>query len=145
MASLYTQDRAIQNGLFNVTLTWDGLGDIDLHVIEPSGTHVSFKKPQGASGVLDLDNRIGYGPEHYYASCDISELQVGRYLVAVNNFMADASQDALIQVSSTQGDIVSRSVSVGEALGDAALEDLTYVYSIDLSLEPVRLTINAIH
>jgi len=145
LASLYTQDRAIQNGLFNVTLTWDGLGDVDLHVIEPSGTHVSFKKPQGASGVLDLDNRTGYGPEHYYASCDVSHLQVGRYLVAVNNFMADANQDALIQVSSTQGDIVSRSVGVGEALGDAALSDLAYVFSIDLSLNPLHLEINPIY
>ena len=145
LASLYTQDGAIQNGLFNVTLTWNGLGDIDLHVIEPRGTHVSFKKPQGASGVLDLDNRTGYGPEHYYASCDVSHLQVGRYLVAVNNFMAEVSQDALIQVSSTRGDIVSRSVSVGEALGDAALSDLTYVFSIDLSLNPLHLEINPIY
>ncbi|MEC8011255.1 MAG: hypothetical protein VX185_10875 [Pseudomonadota bacterium] len=145
LASLYTQDGAIQNGLFNVTLTWGGLGDIDLHVIEPNGAHVSFKKPQGASGVLDLDNRIGYGPEHYYASCDVSHLQVGRYLVAVNNFMADAGQEALVQVSSNQGRIVSQSVGIGEALGDAALEDLTYVFSIDLSLDPLHLEINAIH
>ncbi len=49
------------NGKLKVTLLWDFYGDIDLHVTEPGGNKVWFKKrANSATGAnLDVDNRRG--------------------------------------------------------------------------------------
>lgn len=75
-------------GAFTVTLTWSGLGDEDLHVFEPNGSHVFYAAKQGVVGYLDKDNVYGYGPEHYYASCDPAVMQAGTYQVAINNLQS---------------------------------------------------------
>lgn len=67
-------------------MTWDGPGDVDLHVTEPDGGHVFYASSVGAVGYLDVDNRAADGPEHYYATCDPARLQPGVYSVGVNNF-----------------------------------------------------------
>lgn len=57
-------------------LTWDTGADLDLHVRERSGReHVYWGNADdgGHLGHLDLDDRDGDGPEHYYAECDIFE------------------------------------------------------------------------
>jgi uncharacterized protein YfaP (DUF2135 family) len=46
-----------------ITLTWNTLADIDLHVIEPNGTHVSWERRNGVTAFLDVDNTTGFGPE----------------------------------------------------------------------------------
>ena len=46
-----------------VTLTWNSLADMDLHVIEPDGTHVSWERRNGSSTTLQADNTAGFGPE----------------------------------------------------------------------------------
>ena len=58
------QERASRvgaNGKLKVTLLWDFYGDIDLHVTEPGGNKVWYKKRKNeASGAnLDVDNRRG--------------------------------------------------------------------------------------
>jgi hypothetical protein len=51
------------------TLIWEGLGDLDLHVQEPGGSHI-FWPPENRrgeqGGELDVDNREGPGPENVY-------------------------------------------------------------------------------
>jgi len=46
-----------------VTLTWNSLADMDLHIIEPNGTHVSWQLRQGLTARLERDNTTGFGPE----------------------------------------------------------------------------------
>jgi hypothetical protein len=46
-----------------VTLTWNSLADMDLHIIEPNGRHVSWERRDGVSVTLDRDNTAGFGPE----------------------------------------------------------------------------------
>ena len=46
-----------------ITLTWNTLADIDLHVIEPSGAHVYWERRNGVTAFLDVDNTTGFGPE----------------------------------------------------------------------------------
>jgi uncharacterized protein YjdB len=54
-----------------ITLIWDGLADLDLHVQEPAGAHLFFQNPRGAQGgELDVDNTIGFGPENVYWPTD---------------------------------------------------------------------------
>jgi hypothetical protein len=51
-----------------VTASWDTDNtDIDLHVVEPDGTHVYFSNsnPGGTNGRLSLDATQGFGPEQY--------------------------------------------------------------------------------
>jgi hypothetical protein len=59
----------VQTGDPQFTLIWDSQVDLDLHVIEPGGTHISWMNkgqttPHGGS--LDVDNFKGFGPENVY-------------------------------------------------------------------------------
>ena len=46
-----------------ITLTWNTLADIDLHVVEPNGAHVYWENRTGVTAFLDVDNTTGFGPE----------------------------------------------------------------------------------
>ena len=49
------------------TLIWDTEADIDLHVIEPGGSHIFWMKRRGErGGELDVDDTDGFGPENVY-------------------------------------------------------------------------------
>jgi hypothetical protein len=60
---------AVQVGDPQFTLIWEGRGDLDLHVLEPGGSHIYWKNEsrKGAQGgELDVDNRSGPGPENIF-------------------------------------------------------------------------------
>ncbi|CAH7155975.1 conserved exported hypothetical protein [Vibrio chagasii] len=106
-------------GFFTAQLTWDGKGDADLHVTEPSGEHVYYSNKQGSSGYLDVDNTREYGPEHYFSSCDPASLKTGLYSVSVANFSRANGRLATVQIdSTTNGALGTKSVTLGEATGD---------------------------
>lgn len=97
MAALQTPTGLHNNqGFFTATVSWsvpaaaltklpdgsDQRNDFDLHVVEPTGTHVYYgaavdnkgggatpEEREGDAGKLDQDSSTT-GPEHYYASCD---------------------------------------------------------------------------
>ncbi len=118
MSSMIAPPVRAQSGFFTATLTWDGEGDVDLHTLEPSGAHVFFGNPVGRSGHLDVDNRTGYGPEHYYASCSLQSLQVGTYRIALANYAFGQGRTARVQIaSSADGVLGTRQVTLGAATG----------------------------
>lgn len=46
-------------------LTWDGPGDIDLHLLQPDGEECSYQRRTTQAGAtLDYDNTVQDGPEH---------------------------------------------------------------------------------
>lgn len=105
-------------GAFTVTLTWSGLGDEDLHVFEPNGSHVFYAAKQGVVGYLDKDNVYGYGPEHYYASCDPAVMQAGTYQVAINNYNQADYEMATVQVAtSNAGVLLTKQINTGATIG----------------------------
>lgn len=64
-------------------LTWEGQGDVDLHLYLPNGEHVYYKQMTSASGaLLDIDNRERDGPEHIAMQTAIP----GQYRVSVHYF-----------------------------------------------------------
>lgn len=91
-----------ETGIITVTLEWGSQPDVDLHIYEPNGTHVYWANSYGPSGYIDVDDTNGYGPEHYYVSCE--KLQEGPYNVGVNYYWGYGPETARIQVSA--GDIV---------------------------------------
>jgi len=103
-------------GAFTLTLIWDGLGDVDLHVTEPNGTKVYYGNKEGSSGYLDVDNTYGYGPEHYYATKTFKKLQEGNYTVDVNNFCGSEERVATVQFSSDS--LISKPYRVDMCEGD---------------------------
>lgn len=106
-----------ETGFFNIMLTWDGLGDVDLHVVEPSGNKVMFSNPVGRSGYLDVDNTYANGPEHYFATCDATKLQTGTYRVGLANYSRADGRVATLQVKSQSGVSHNKSFSMGQSTG----------------------------
>jgi hypothetical protein len=53
-------NRSLLSGGLTVTLDWDALNDVDLHLLEPSGEEIYFRNPTSAlGGVLDRDSNRG--------------------------------------------------------------------------------------
>ncbi|MFC1574718.1 hypothetical protein ACFL3Z_01410, partial [Gemmatimonadota bacterium] len=66
-----------------IELTWDGPGDIDLHLYMPNGEHVYFgDKLSDAGAELDVDNTRQDGPEHI----TMTQAIPGEYRVAVRYY-----------------------------------------------------------
>ncbi|WP_220271704.1 hypothetical protein [Shewanella morhuae] len=119
------------SGYFTVTLKWDGAGDVDLHVFEPDNSHVYFSSPQGTSGYLDVDNTRKEGPEHYFASCDSSTLQIGQYKIGVANYSRADGRKATVQVASwNNGVLGTKSVTLGVPTGSTPAQ---YLFSVLIS------------
>jgi hypothetical protein len=122
------------SGFFTVTLSWSGAGDVDLYTYEPGGSTVFFGSQLGASGSLDVDNTVGFGPEHYYASCDATKIATGSYRVAIDNYSvaSPANLTATLQVSSYSGGVlltktlgVPLAPSFGQSPVDALVVEVT--------------------
>jgi hypothetical protein len=79
-----------QDGAVTIRLTWGDNQDVDLHVFEPGysenglGQHVYYMNKTGSFGELDVDNRIGLGPEHYNVQCEF--LAPGRYEFGIDYY-----------------------------------------------------------
>ena len=115
---LATPTSTASRGFFTVTLTWDGAGDVDLHTFEPSGSHVYYEAKTGVSGILDVDNTVANGPEHFYATCDASQLATGTYQVGINNYASATGRIATVQVSFAQGgQPLTKTLDVGPVRG----------------------------
>jgi hypothetical protein len=117
-------------GPITVTLTWGSQPDIDLHVFEPDGSHVYYYKKTGASGYLDVDDRNGYGPEHYYTSC--SGLQIGTYEIGVNYYSGSGTETATVTMS-TPFTTLTRKITLTTAKGTAGNTNPTYVGKIKVT------------
>lgn len=104
------------SGFFTATLTWNGQGSVDLHVTEPSGTHVYFGNPRGQSGDIYFNNKPGYRQHQYVASCDSSRLSEGAYSVSLANYGGAQGSNATVRiVSNTGGVLGARTVTMGGA------------------------------
>jgi hypothetical protein len=77
-------------GDVKVTLSWDRLHDLDLHVIEPNGEEIQFTNPSSATGgELDLDSGINCMPSGTNSENIFWPPQgapAGEYVVTVHNY-----------------------------------------------------------
>lgn len=134
LAALVTPPATVSPGFFTVSLTWDGLGDMDLHLYEPDGGHVFYAAPEGVTGTLDVDNRVGEGPEHYFASCDVNKLQTGRYTISINNYEGAEERKAVVQAYFYKtGVLATHEIEIGAARGDEGNTNPDFVMTLDVS------------
>jgi len=83
----------VGNGQLRISMTWDVMGDLDLHVVPPCGTEIYYGRLMACGGELDVDScpalspssaRAGdtcHGPENvFWASSPPS----GTYVVCAN-------------------------------------------------------------
>lgn len=89
-----------------VTLTWNSLADMDLHIIEPSGTHVSWSRRQGITVRLEADNTTGFGPET--AVVDVLGAARGVYQVFVVHYRGDFPTTSTVAVTLNVGSANAR-------------------------------------
>ncbi len=69
--------------ILTATMIWGAsTPDYDLHVWEPGGYHLFYAAKNGPSGVIDVDDTNGLGPEHFYGYCN--KLQEGIYYFGAN-------------------------------------------------------------
>lgn len=78
----------VGTGDVQVTLSWDGDSDVDLHVVDPAGEEIFYAHPQSASGgVLDLDSNAGCALDHKRnenITWPVGRAPRGRYTVRVD-------------------------------------------------------------
>gem|GEM_PF-314750 len=118
IAQLQNLPKQASDGFLTVTLTWDGEGDVDLHVFEPNGEHVYFVNLQGKSGELDFDNVVANGPEHYVIACDKSKIALGNYQIKVANFKAAQGRTATVALSTNKyGTLGFKQIKLGSETG----------------------------
>lgn len=79
-----------------VTLTWNTLADMDLHIIEPNGNHVYWERKNGITAFFDGDNTTGFGPETTFVHPGGAALGVYQvYLVHYRNNFPTVSTIAI--------------------------------------------------
>lgn len=72
-------EKVLGQGKIQISLQWEGFGDIDLHVIEPGGRDVYFDNKNGYAGSLDQDNILGFGKTDFTSSSDSNYNKIEHY------------------------------------------------------------------
>jgi hypothetical protein len=100
-------------GTIQVTLSWNNVNDIDLHVTDPNGETIYWKHPTSASGgYLDFDNIVAYGPENIYWK---EARLTGDYSVYVNHFAGSTSANYKVVITAFgRSKTVSGSIGINE-------------------------------
>ena len=82
----------------DVTLTWNSLADLDLHIIEPNGNHVYWDRRSGLTTRFEgLDNTTGFGPETI--SIAINGAALGVYQIFIVHYRGVYPTTATIAVT----------------------------------------------
>ena len=95
----------VGDGLFRFTLTWDQPGDVDLHVVLPTGPTINYLTRSGGGGMLDRDDRSGRGPENVFWN---STPPLGEYLVCVIPFSISRPTNYVLDVRLPSGTLDRR-------------------------------------
>lgn len=86
------------HGDVQVTLTWNNVADIDLHVIDPTGVEIYYANSSSPSGgQLDYDNTYAYGPENIF--WPQGQAPEGQYQVYVNHYSGSSASAYTIVVN----------------------------------------------
>ncbi|MBL8683386.1 MAG: hypothetical protein JNK05_29730 [Myxococcales bacterium] len=85
----------IGTGQLRFTATWSTAGDVDLHVVPPCGTEISYITRTACGGTLDRDDTTGTGPENIFWSTGAA---TGNYLVCAVPYSISGSTTVTVNV-----------------------------------------------
>ena len=91
-------------GELRVSLSWNFVSDLDLHVETPTGVHIYFGNPSAGGAILDVDDCVG-GQCLDNTATHVENIYfplqppLGEYRVWVNNFDGLAGGEFYIEVS----------------------------------------------
>jgi len=88
-------------GDLQVTLSWNTAVDMDLHIIEPNGTHVYYANRNGTTARLDRDDTDGFGPENIFVNPGAAA--AGTYQVYIVQFSSATPTSSTIQIRVNAG------------------------------------------
>jgi hypothetical protein len=124
-------DLGLGVGELTVTMQWDNLNDMDLHVTQPNGFRIFFGAPHdpATGGTLDQDSNIGCVDQDeveniFWPSGDGRDPAVGRYTVRADEFRdCDGDSSWTITVRRDGAPVLVRSgVGPGEFQFDLAAD-----------------------
>ncbi len=87
-----TQSHVVGTGKLQVSLSWNTINDVDLHLIEPDSNIIYYGNPISYSGgLLDLDANVGCNPddpqaENIFYADSLEVIPAGDYTVLVDLF-----------------------------------------------------------
>lgn len=97
-------------GDVKVTLSFDRLHDLDLHVVEPSGDEIFYQRPQSVTGgQLDLDSGANCQPGAAHSENIFwppGAAPAGEYRISVQNFQSCTPGKIAFTVTVAHGDLV---------------------------------------
>lgn len=124
-------------GELRVSLGWFNTDDLDLHVIEPSGTHIYFrnKKSYETGGTLDIDMNYSV-PYRKDAVENIvwsskARIQKGVYKVVVDNYTRRETQDIGFELQLADKGKVANYIYDKSVIGGMNIEALTFMWNGD--------------
>jgi hypothetical protein len=125
----------VGNGDVQVSVSWTGASDVDLHVIDPSGEEVYFGNLTSASGgTLDLDSNAGCSIDNVNNEnivWPVGGAPSGEYTVLVDYWsdcgVAQSDYVVTIQAEGQEPQIFSGSF-VGPSSGTTPVEITTFTY-----------------
>lgn len=121
---------ALGSGDVQVTLTWDGGSDIDLWVTEPNGGTIWWGVPTSTTGgLLDYDDRDGYGPENIY--WPTGRAPQGTYRVRVHYYEGSGAMRYSVVVRQFG---YSRTYTGTLSVRDAVAEIVTFTTGVPLAM-----------
>jgi hypothetical protein len=99
----------ISLGDVQVVLTWNTTADMDLHLIEPDGTHVYWGAPTGVTARLEVDDTDGFGPERVIVPTGAGHS--GNYQVYVVHYSGAVPTISSVAVTVNPGTANARAMS----------------------------------
>ena len=125
---------AAGTGKLQVSLSWDQLNDVDLHVIEPNGEHIYYGHETSVNGgQLDVDSNAGCGIDDpvrnaeniYYEDSPDVTIEYGEYEVLVDLWSAcQIGEDTLYTIIVYYGgEVIATTEGVNPHNGVLAPED----------------------
>jgi hypothetical protein len=138
---------SLGSGALRATLTWNTTADIDLHVIEPDGTHVYYGQRTGPTATLDFDDTSGFGPENIFVASGRGAS--GLYQVYIDHYSGASPTTSTITITVNAGTGLARSMTftrtttssaptVNVATVNVATGEIIGVSTARLSLDELR-------
>ncbi len=132
-SSLTYPESEVGDGAIRATLQWGSELDVDLHVYEPDNVHVYYSNTVGEAGELDRDDTSSFGPENYFVACD--KLKAGTYQFGVNYFSGENPENARLQLTTADGQVLSTSRFLSEAVGSGGNDSPQILITLEVSID----------